>query len=166
LKSMMELTTKAHHLLNRAQQEAEYELEASNDRAWSVYVFEGLEGGFMSIHRHALILSTIVRLIEIVKSSFRSHVNTSLLWALLHVLNSPQPHTHYQLAVVQCTASTLSKQARYDLWNTRRLQKPGRARRPRGPSCDPRVQRPYGLLFTHTASARPPSIVHTYSWQL
>jgi hypothetical protein len=85
---MMALTTKAHHLLNRAQQEAGYELEAIELTTAVVEACEGLAGGFMSIHHHALMLSTIVRLIEIVKSSFRSHVNNSLLWALLYVLNS------------------------------------------------------------------------------
>jgi hypothetical protein len=69
--AMMTLTTKAHHLLNRAQQEAEYELEAIELTTAGVRVCEGLEGGFMSIHHHALMLSTIVRLIEIVKSSFQ-----------------------------------------------------------------------------------------------
>jgi hypothetical protein len=37
----------AHYLLNRAQQEARYELEADIDRAWRAHVCEGLEGGFI-----------------------------------------------------------------------------------------------------------------------
>jgi hypothetical protein len=41
---MMALTTKAHHLLNEAQQEAEYELEANIVKAWSFHVYEGVRG--------------------------------------------------------------------------------------------------------------------------
>jgi hypothetical protein len=56
---MMALTTKAHNLLNRAQQEAEYELEAIESITASWHVCEGLEGGFISFDQHALMLSTI-----------------------------------------------------------------------------------------------------------
>jgi hypothetical protein len=45
---MMALTTKAHYLLNRAQQEAEYELEAVELTTAAVHVCEGLEGGLIS----------------------------------------------------------------------------------------------------------------------
>jgi hypothetical protein len=56
--SMMAWTTKAHHLLNRAQREAVYELEAIELTTAALHVYEGLGGGFMSIHQHALMLST------------------------------------------------------------------------------------------------------------
>jgi hypothetical protein len=51
---MMAFTTKAHHLLNRAQQEAEYELEGIEITTAHVQVCEGLEGGFISFYQHAL----------------------------------------------------------------------------------------------------------------
>jgi hypothetical protein len=54
LKSMMAFTTKAHHLLNRGPQEAEYELEAVELTTAHVQVCEGLEGGFISFDQHAL----------------------------------------------------------------------------------------------------------------
>jgi hypothetical protein len=51
----------ANHLQNRAQQEAEYELEAIETTTAEVEVCEGLEGGFISFDQHALMLSTIER---------------------------------------------------------------------------------------------------------
>jgi hypothetical protein len=53
------VTTKAHHLLNRAQQEAEYEIEAIELTTAVTHVYEGLEGGFISFDQHALMFSTI-----------------------------------------------------------------------------------------------------------
>jgi hypothetical protein len=57
---MMALTTKAHHLLKGAQQEAGYELEAIELITPLTHVCEGLEGGFISFDQHALMLSTIL----------------------------------------------------------------------------------------------------------
>jgi hypothetical protein len=62
---MMALTTKAHHLLNSARQEAEYEIEDFETTTASWHMCEGLEGGFISFDQHALMLSTIVRMINI-----------------------------------------------------------------------------------------------------
>jgi hypothetical protein len=53
-------------LLNRAQQEAEYELEAIELTTDVIHEHEGLEGGFISFDQHALMLSTIERLIDVV----------------------------------------------------------------------------------------------------
>jgi hypothetical protein len=58
-KGMMALTTKAHHLLNSAQQEAEHELEAIELATAAIGGCEGLEGGFISFDQHALMLSII-----------------------------------------------------------------------------------------------------------
>jgi hypothetical protein len=59
LQSMMHLTTKAHHLRNRAKQEAEYELDDIESTTAVVGGCGGLGGGFISFDRHALMLSTI-----------------------------------------------------------------------------------------------------------
>jgi hypothetical protein len=69
MKSMMALPTKAHHLLNRAQQEAEYELEVIECMTAAVGRSEELEGGFISFDQHALMLSTIDRLIDVYVAS-------------------------------------------------------------------------------------------------
>jgi hypothetical protein len=61
---MMALT-KAHHLINRAQQEAAYELEAIELTTAHVHEHEGVEGGFISFDQHALMLSTIERLLNV-----------------------------------------------------------------------------------------------------
>jgi hypothetical protein len=50
------LPTKAFHLANRAQQEAEYELEAVELTTARIHGHEGLEGGFISFDLHALML--------------------------------------------------------------------------------------------------------------
>jgi hypothetical protein len=50
---------KAQHLLNRAQQEAEYELEAIELTTAAPHVCGGVRGGFISFDQHALMLSTI-----------------------------------------------------------------------------------------------------------
>jgi hypothetical protein len=59
---MPSLTTEAHHLLNRAQQEAGCELEAIELTTAALRGYEVLEGGFISFDQHALMLSTIERL--------------------------------------------------------------------------------------------------------
>jgi hypothetical protein len=66
------MTTKAHHLLTEAQQEADHELEAVELTTAAVHVYEGLECGFISFDQHALMLSTIVRLIDVCEK-FTSH---------------------------------------------------------------------------------------------
>jgi hypothetical protein len=65
IEGMMALTNKAHHFLNRAQQEAEDELEAIELTTAHVHVGEGLEGGFTLFDQHTLILTTIVSLEEL-----------------------------------------------------------------------------------------------------
>jgi hypothetical protein len=72
-------TTKAHHLLNRAQQEAEGELEAVELTTDPVHVCEGLEGGFISFDQHALMLTTIYSSLIDLCASFHSQVDKSLL---------------------------------------------------------------------------------------
>jgi hypothetical protein len=77
-------TTKAHHLLNEAQQEAEHELEADVNRAWRVHVYGGVEGGFISFDQHTLMLSTIVRFVDVCEKFIFNHTFITrycvLLW--------------------------------------------------------------------------------------
>jgi hypothetical protein len=86
----MALTTKAHHLLNRAQQEAEYELEAIELTTAALGACEGLEGGFISFDQHALMLSTIVRLIEIEKVLSKNRCVSRYRPSSVDILNSFQ----------------------------------------------------------------------------
>jgi hypothetical protein len=62
---MMALTTKAHHLLNSAYQEAGYELEGIELTTAGMRAVEGVRGGLISFDQHALMLSTTERLIDI-----------------------------------------------------------------------------------------------------
>jgi hypothetical protein len=55
-----------------AQQEAEYELEAIEITTAGLHVCEGLEGGFISFDQHALMLSTIDRLVDCVFANILS----------------------------------------------------------------------------------------------
>jgi hypothetical protein len=73
VKMMRHWTTKAHHLLNSVQQESEYELEAIELTTAEVRVLEGLEGGFISFDQHALMLSTIVRFIDVCEKRHFNH---------------------------------------------------------------------------------------------
>jgi hypothetical protein len=53
---------KAHHLPKEAKREKSGNFEDIETTTAEVWVYEGLEGGFVSFDQHALMLSTIERL--------------------------------------------------------------------------------------------------------